>query len=70
LKQLNGCLEDAAAHEFYWGKESVIAFGKKLQVCASAANKLLEQVKKNCPTSILPEFEKLFSENIELIINE
>jgi len=70
VRELGGKLEDAEAHEFYMGMESVTEFGKKLEDCVKLSNKLYEPVKKNMPPSTLPDFKQIVSENVESLRNE
>jgi len=70
LEELSNKLEDAEAHEFYIGIESVNEFGSKLRPCVSIANSLVEQIKKNSPSTILPTFGNVLSENVDLLKNE
>jgi hypothetical protein len=70
LEELSNKLEDAEAHEFYMGIESVNEFGSKLRPCVSIANSLIEQIKKNSPSTILPTFSDILSENVDLLKNE
>jgi hypothetical protein len=70
LKELGDKLEDAEAHEFYMGMESVKEFGNKLQDCLKLSNLLYAQIKKNAPSLLLPNFKLVVSENIELLENE
>ena len=70
LRELSSKLEDAEAHEFYIGMESVKEFETKLVPCVSIANLLIEQIKKNIPSAILPKFGDILSENIDLLKNE
>jgi len=70
LKDLSSRLEDAEAYEFYMGAESVQEFGTILQACFTLSNRLLEQVKKNMPTSTLSDFKRIVSENVEAVKGE
>jgi hypothetical protein len=70
LQELSNKLEDAEAHEFYIGMESVNEFASKLRPCVSIANSLIEQIKKNSPSTILPTFGDILSENVDLLKNE
>lgn len=70
LKELGRKLEDAEAHEFYLGMKSVEEFGNKLQDCLKLSNRLYEQIKKNAPPLLLPNFKLVVSENIELLKSE
>jgi hypothetical protein len=70
LRELSGKLEDAQAHEFYMGMDSVLDFGEKLKVIVSIANPLLEQVVKNMPTKVITDFKRTLMENVELLNNE
>jgi len=70
LKELSNKLEDAEAHEFHSGMESVRDFGNKLQDCSKLSDQLYGQIKKNAPSSVLPNFKLVILENIQLLTNE
>lgn len=61
LRDLSIKLEDAQSHEFYMGMESVNEFESKLKPCKTIASVLIEQIKKNMPSSILPNFREILS---------
>lgn len=70
LKDISSALQDAQAHEFYLGMESVIEFGKKIQPAVTIANKVVNQVKKNMPKKTITDYKRLVVESIEILKNE
>lgn len=67
LQDLSDKLEDAQAHEFYLGMESVREFGKKLESAVTIANRLFSQVKKNLPAKTIIDYKRVILESIELL---
>ena len=70
LEELGNKLEDLEIYEFYIGRESVDEFGKKLKECNTLADKFYEQIKKNMPPSVIPNYSQVVVEAIESFSNE
>ena len=70
LKKLSNRLDDAEAHQFHMGMQTVIEFGKILNDCSIFSEQLFEQVRKNLPISALPNFKGVVVETIGLLENE
>jgi hypothetical protein len=70
LKELSDKLEDVEAYEFYMGIESVTEFGKKLEECIRLSNLLIQQIKKNMPPTVAPDFKRYILENTESLKDE
>jgi len=70
LKELGNKLEDLEMYQFYMGKESVNEFGRQINESKTLADKFYEQIKKNAPRRVVPNYAEVFEETVELFKNE